>query len=258
MDTKKVPAPKPRKVWHRKPAERAHSTKQGVQGYDRRQSHENIKAELDEMESEDKLRVGVLLSGGGRTLQNFLDHIDQEKLDATIEVVGSSREDAYGLVRASEAGIPTACVPRKQFEKWEDFNGELNQALSPFSLDLIVMAGFMSLFVPGDWFEGSMMNIHPALIPAFCGKSWYGDKVHKAVLEAGVKVTGCTVHFADDEYDQGPIILQAAVPVHDDDTAESLAARVFQQECQLYPKAIQLYAEGRLEVQGRRVIIRNR
>ncbi len=210
------------------------------------------------MESEDKLRVGVLLSGSGRTLQNFLEHIDQGKLDASIDVVVSSREDAYGLVRASDAGIPAVCVSRKKFEKWEDFNEELNKALASYSPDLIVMAGFLSLFVPGDWYKGEIMNIHPALIPAFCGKGFYGDRVHKTVLESGVKVTGCTVHFADDEYDHGPIIFQSAVPVHDDDTPDSLAARVFQQECQLYPKAIQLYAEGRLEIRGRRVIIRNR
>ncbi|RMF85979.1 MAG: phosphoribosylglycinamide formyltransferase [Nitrospinota bacterium] len=201
------------------------------------------------------IKLAVLISGNGTTLQNLIDHIQAGKLCAEIVVVISSKPGAYGLVRAQRHGIPTHVVPRKAFADLTRFNEAINQILHSYAPDLIVLAGFLSLFQPAEPYRGKVMNIHPALIPAFCGKGYYGRRVHQAVLDYGVKISGCTVHFIDEHYDSGPIILQSAVPVKDDDTVETLAARVFQEECKLYPRAIQLYAEGKLRVEGRRVKI---
>lgn len=201
------------------------------------------------------IRLAVLLSGGGTSLQNLLDRIAAGQLSATVAVVVSSRADAYGLERARLAGIPTAVVPRKTLPDVQEFNDALHAAIEPFAVDLVVCAGFLSLFQPRQRYEGRVLNIHPALIPSFCGQGFYGHRVHQAVLEAGVKVSGCTVHFGDDRYDHGPIILQGCVPVHDDDTPDTLAARVLALEYELYPQAIQLFAENRLRIDGRRVRI---
>jgi len=202
------------------------------------------------------VRLAVLLSGSGTTLQNFIDHIAARRLLAEIVVVVSSRIDAGGLARARQAGIHAVAVPRKQFPDVDQFNDALHAELAHFTFDLIVLAGFLSPFQPRQRYAGHVLNIHPALIPAFCGKGLYGEKVHRAVIESGVRVSGCTVHFADDQYDHGPIILQGTVPVLDDDTPETLAARVHALENDLYPEAVRLWAEGRLEIVGSRVIIK--
>lgn len=199
-------------------------------------------------------RLAVLLSGSGSTLQNLLDRIAAGRLRAEVTVVLASRADAFGLERARRAGVTAVAVPRKQYADGDRFNDALHAALRPHAPDLIVLAGFLSLFQPRDY-GGRVMNIHPALIPAFCGAGFYGHKVHEAVLAAGVKVSGCTVHFADDQYDHGPIILQGCVPVQDDDTPDTLAARVQALEADLYPQAIQLWADDRLRIEGRRVRI---
>ncbi|MDX2170292.1 MAG: phosphoribosylglycinamide formyltransferase [Deltaproteobacteria bacterium] len=199
-------------------------------------------------------RLAVLLSGSGSTLQNLLTRIGAGRLRAEVAAVVASRADAFGLERARRAGIPAVAVARKQYADGAAFNDALHAALAPHAPDLIVLAGFLSLFQPRSY-AGRVMNIHPALIPAFCGAGFYGHKVHEAVLAAGVKVSGCTVHFADDQYDHGPIILQGCVPVQDDDTPDSLAARVQGLESELYPQAIQLWADDRLRVEGRRVRI---
>ena len=201
------------------------------------------------------VRLAVLLSGSGSTLQNLLDRIAAGTLPAQVVVVVASRSDAYGFERARLAGIPARVVARKEYADVERFNDALHAALEPFAADLVVLGGFLSLFQPRSRYAGRVMNIHPALIPAFCGAGFYGDKVHRAVLESGVRVSGCTVHFADDQYDHGPIILQGTVPVLDDDTPETLAARVHALERELYPEAIRLWAEGRLRIEGRRVRI---
>jgi phosphoribosylglycinamide formyltransferase-1 len=202
------------------------------------------------------VRLAVLLSGAGTTLQNLIDRIADGRLVAKIAVVVASRVDAGGLERARRAGIPAAVVARKEFPDTERFNDALHAELAKHDFDLIVMAGFLSQFELRGRYKGRVLNVHPALIPAFCGKGYYGERVHRAVLEAGVKVSGCTIHFADEEYDHGPIILQGAGPVLDDDTPETLAARVHQLENELYPEAIRLWAEGRLEIVGRRVRIK--
>lgn len=203
------------------------------------------------------VRLAVLLSGSGSTLQNLIDRIRSGQLKAEIVIVIASRADAGGLERARQAGIPAVAVARKDFTDIDRFNDALHGELDRHAFDLIILAGFLSPFQLRGRYTGRVMNIHPALIPAFCGKGFYGEKVHRAVLDAGVKISGCTVHFADDQYDQGPIILQGAVPVLDDDTPEALAARVHALENELYPEAIRLWAEGRLQIEGRRVKIRS-
>src|SRR6266849_6744790 len=195
------------------------------------------------------IRLAVFLSGNGPTLQNLLDRIADGRLQAQIVLVASNNADAYGLVRAENVDIPTAVVDRKTFPSRDEFSRNLFDLCREHRAELVCLAGFLQLIQIPDDFQGRVMNIHPALIPAFCGKGYYGHHVHEAVLAAGAKITGCTVHFADNEYDHGPIILQRAVNVVDDDTLEGLAARVFDQECEAYPEAIQLFAAGRLHVE---------
>ena len=201
-------------------------------------------------------KIAVLLSGSGTTLQNLIDRIGTGQLDAEICGVISSRADAYGLERARKHGIPAVAVPRRDFPDAPSFNTALWDAVNANTPDLVVLAGFMSLLTVPAGFENRIMNVHPALIPAFCGKGMYGHHVHEAVLAYGAKVTGATVHFVDSAYDHGPIILQECVPVREGDTPDSLAERVQAKERELYPKAIQLFAEGRLQVEGRIVHVR--
>jgi formyltetrahydrofolate-dependent phosphoribosylglycinamide formyltransferase len=199
------------------------------------------------------LRLAVLLSGSGTTLQNLLDRCARGELPAAVAVVVSSNAAAFGLSRAQQAGVPTHVVERKACGSREDFSRRIFDHCRAAGADLVCLAGFLQLLTVPDDFLNRVLNIHPALIPAFCGKAFHGLHVHQAALEAGVKVSGCTVHFADNEYDHGPIVLQRVVEVHDDDTPEALAARVFAQECEAYPEAIRLFAQGRLRVEGRRV-----
>jgi formyltetrahydrofolate-dependent phosphoribosylglycinamide formyltransferase len=203
------------------------------------------------------LRIAVLISGGGTTLKNFLDKIDAGVLDVEVRLVVSSSPAAGGLKFAEAAGIPAAVVERKGFDSRESFSAEIFDRCRAAAVDIVVMGGFLKqISVPED-FSNRVVNIHPALIPSFCGKGFYGHFVHEAVLEYGVKLSGCTVHFADNQYDRGPVILQRAVPVLDDDTPAALAARVFEAECEAYPEALRLIASGRLAIDGRRTRIRN-
>lgn len=201
------------------------------------------------------VRLAVLLSGSGTTLQNFIDVIARGELAATIEIVIASRPDAFGLERAKRAGLRHAVAARKEFPNVTAFNDALHDILARVTVDLVLLAGFLSPFELRGSYAYRVMNVHPALAPAFSGQGYYGLRVHRAVLDAGVKVSGCTVHFADEEYDHGPIILQECVPVFDNDTPESLAARVQAVERRLFPAAVRLWAEGRLGVRGRRVVI---
>lgn len=199
------------------------------------------------------LPIAVLISGGGTTLRNLIQKIAEQQLDAEIRLVIATRAKAAGLRFAADAGIPSHVVRTRDFDSVEAFSNAIFQPCRDAGTQLVVMGGFLKhVLVPNDFVQ-RVVNIHPALIPAFCGKGYYGHHVHQAVLEYGVKVSGCTVHFVDDHYDHGPIIIQRTVPVLDDDTADTLAARVFQQECVAYPQAIQWYAEGRLHIDGRRV-----
>lgn len=201
------------------------------------------------------LRLAVLISGTGRTLKNLLARVAAGTLDAEICLVISSTARAGGLQYAKEAGVPAAVFPRSQFGSQDDYSQAVFDACRNARAELVVLAGFLKrLTIPAD-FVNRVVNIHPALVPAFCGKGFYGHHVHEAALAYGVKLSGCTVHFVDNEYDHGPVILQKAVPVLEDDTPESLAARVFEAETEAYPEAIQWIAEGRVTVDGRRVRI---
>jgi len=202
------------------------------------------------------LRVAVLLSGEGTSLENLFEAIDAG-LPARVEVVIASKPGAGGLARAERRGVPARAVPRREHRDVRAFNDALHAVLDDREIDLVALLGFLSPFEPRERFAGRVINVHPALIPAFSGKGFYGHRVHEAVLEAGVKITGATVHFADDEYDHGPILLQEAVPVRDDDTPDSLADRVQAAERRLVPEAIRLIAEGRVTVEGRRVSIKD-
>jgi formyltetrahydrofolate-dependent phosphoribosylglycinamide formyltransferase len=199
--------------------------------------------------------LAVLLSGSGSTLQNLIDRIADGSLAAKVNLVIASRPDAGGIERARRAGIFATTIARKEFPDVDRFNDAIHEELNRHRFDLVIMAGFLSPFQLRGIYKDRVFNVHPALIPAFCGKGYYGMKVHSAVIESGVKLTGCTVHFADEEYDHGPIILQEPVRVLDDDTPESLAARVQEVERQLYPEAIRLWGENRLRIEGRRVRI---
>ena len=206
------------------------------------------------------LRLGILVSGGGTNLQAIIDEINGGELaNCEIATVVSSKPGVYALERAANNGIPTACISRKSFTLPEEYEQALTMHFKQFSVDLVVLAGFLSMLPQGfvTSYRNRIINIHPSLIPSFCGKGYYGFIPHQKVLEYGVKVTGATVHFVDFEYDSGPIILQKAVEVLYDDTPESLQQRVMQQaEWKLLPLAIKLYSEGRLSLEGRKVVIK--
>jgi len=203
------------------------------------------------------MRIAVLVSAGGTTLQNLLDRCADGRLPAQVVLVVASRADAFALERARRAGVEAGAVNHKECGSTEEFSRRIFERCRRAAADLVCLAGFLQLVRVPDDFLGRVMNIHPALIPAFSGKGYYGHHVHEAVLAYGAKVSGCTVHFADNEYDHGPIILQRAVPVLDDDTPDSLSRRVFKEECEAYPEAIRLFADGRLHVEGRRVLVKD-
>jgi len=192
-----------------------------------------------------KLRLGALISGGGRTLMNILDYIKAGKLQAEVVIVIASRE-CKGAQLARQAGLDVHVVPYKQMPSTEIYSSRIVELLDAAKVDLVVQAGFLSYWKVPERYLGRVMNIHPALLPSFGGKGMYGIHVHRAVLAAGCKVSGCTVHFVDNEYDHGKIIVQKCVPVLPDDTPETLAARVFEQECIAYPEAISLFAARKI------------
>jgi len=194
-------------------------------------------------------RVVALISGGGRTVANLHERIRAGELPAEIVRVVASR-DCAGIERARQAGIPAVVVPYKQMPDMETYSARIVEQLDAAEADLVLLAGFLSLWHIPPKYDGRVMNIHPALLPSFGGHGMYGHHVHEAVLAAGCKVSGCTVHFVTNEYDAGPIIVQRCVPVLEGDTPDALAARVFEQECVAYPEAVRLFAEGRLRVEG--------
>ena len=194
------------------------------------------------------LRLGVLLSGGGRTLANLLRLARAGKLPAEVRVVVASR-DCRGVQIARRAGVPAHVVPYKQVGDLAVYSERITDLLDAAAADLVALAGFLSIWLVPPRYAGRVMNIHPALLPRFGGKGMYGRRVHEAVLAAGCKVSGCTVHFVTNQYDAGPIIVQRAVPVHEGDTPETLATRVFEQECLAYPEALRLFAARRLKIE---------
>ena len=195
--------------------------------------------------------VVVLLSGSGRTLQNLLDLQAAGELPISVRHVISSRDDAYGLVRAEKAGVARTVLRRKDAPDAATYTARVFDACRAAGAELVLCAGWLVLLRPiPDDYRGKVLNIHPALLPAFGGKGFYGDKVHAAVLSAGVAVTGCTVHLVDDEYDHGEVLLQCQVPVLPGDTVESLGHRVFDAELEAYPTAIRLWLSGRASARG--------
>lgn len=205
------------------------------------------------------LRIGVLVSGGGTNLQAVLDRIESGILrNCAVVTVVSSKPGIYALERAAKHNIPSTVISRKDFASIEEYDRALGDHLGSCEVDLVVMAGFLSI-LGVDFnrrFRNRIINVHPSLIPAFCGKGYYGLIPHQKALEYGVKVVGATVHFVELEADAGPIILQKAVEVREEDTPESLQKRVMEEaEWVILPEAIRLFAEGRLVVEGRRVKI---
>ena len=203
----------------------------------------------------DPLRVAVLLSGEGTSLENLCEQIDKGRVPARVVAVLSSKVEVGGLRRAENRGIPARAVPRREHPDVDGFNDRLHEALLPHDVELVALLGFLSPFQLRGRYEGRVINVHPALIPAFSGKGFYGRRVYDAVLAKGVKVTGATVHFVDEEYDHGPIILQEAVPVNEDDDVASLQERVTAAERRLVPEAVRLIAENRVQIDDGRVRI---
>jgi formyltetrahydrofolate-dependent phosphoribosylglycinamide formyltransferase len=203
----------------------------------------------------DRLRLAVLLSGTGRTLENLLARRDAGDLPVEIVAVISSRPNVRGLEIARQAGIDAHVVSRRQCPTPVAMSARIHELLAPLGVELIVLAGFLSqLEILPEW-QGRMLNIHPSLLPLFGGRGLYGARVHEAVLASGVKVTGCTVHFVNADYDAGPIVLQRCLAIDENDTPETLGARVFALESELYPEAIRLFAENRLRLEDNRVRI---
>ena len=202
-----------------------------------------------------RVRMAALISGGGSNLQAILDAIGDGRIHGDMVLVISDQRDVYGLERARREGIPTRTIVKSDYPSRKDWNREILSTLQEYWVELVLLAGFMSI-LGGEvvrHYPNAMMNIHPALIPAFSGKGYYGHRVHRAVLDYGVKVTGATVHFVDEGTDTGPIILQEVVRVHPEDDVESLAKRVLEVEHRLYPKALQMVAEGLVKPERRNV-----
>ncbi len=198
------------------------------------------------MSAAQPLRVAVLLSGSGTSLENLFEHVEQRGLPARVVCVIASKESAFGLERARRRGVPAIAIPRKKFADVRSFNDAIHAELAKHDVELVACLGFLSIFEPRERYRGRAINVHPALLPAFGGKGMYGHHVHEAVLARGCKVSGATVHFVDDEYDHGPILAQRAVEVRDDDTPDALAARVQAVERELVPEVVRrLAAEKR-------------
>jgi len=200
-------------------------------------------------------RIAVLISGGGTTLKNLIDLKQAQQLECDIELVISSSPSAGGLQFAESAEIESKTIVRKDFEDTASFSDAIFERCRESKIDLVVMGGFLKrVKIPAD-FVNRVINIHPSLIPSFCGKGNYGIRVHTNVIDYGAKISGCTVHFVDDQYDHGPIISQETVPVLDDDTPADLAKRVFEKECELYPRVINAIAQGKVKIKDRWVSV---
>lgn len=206
-----------------------------------------------------RLRIAIMVSGQGRgsNMQAIIDACRSDRINGRVALVLGVRDDAPAMERARDQGIATSAISPKAFETVEAYDDVVFAALQSANIDLICLAGYMRVLGQKiiDAYRDRIMNVHPALIPSFCGKGMYGHHVHDAVIARGVKFTGVTVHFVDEDYDTGPIILQRVVPVEEDDTPETVAARVLTQEHQAYTDAVALFAQGRLRVVGRKVKI---
>lgn len=202
------------------------------------------------------INIGVLISGSGTNLQTLIDNTKSGYIKGKIKLVISNRKDAYGLKRAERAGIETLYLNPKAFNSSEEYNREIIKELNKRNVELVVLAGYLKVLSKDfvEEYKGRIINIHPSLIPSFCGKGYYGERVHKEVLEYGVKVTGATVHFVDEGTDTGPIILQEVVEVREDDTVATLKERVLKVEHKLLPEAVKLYCDRKLSINKRKVV----
>ncbi len=205
-----------------------------------------------------QVNIGVLISGGGTNLQALIDNVENGRINARIRLVISNKKDAYGLERARKHGIKALYIDRRNFASEEDFNDQIIKELKALDIELVVLAGYLKLlskrFIQS--YNMKIINIHPSLIPSFAGKGYYGERVHQAVLDRGVKFTGATVHFVDEGTDTGPIILQEIVRVEEDEDLESIKEKVLEIEHDILIQAVKLYCQGRLEVRDRKVRIR--
>ncbi len=201
------------------------------------------------------LKIGVLISGSGTNLQSIIDNIEKGYINGEIAVVISNKESSYGLERARKHNIDAVFINQKHYDSFESFNDAIMEELENHRADIVVLAGYLKIlshkFIKN--YRNKIINIHPSLIPSFCGKGFYGLKVHEAAVSYGVKVSGATVHFVDEDADTGPIILQETVSVCDNDTAESLQQKILEIEHRLLPLAVKLICEDRLEISGRKV-----
>lgn len=196
-----------------------------------------------------------MVSGGGTNLQAIIDACEENRIDAKITGVISSRSDAYALERAEKAGIPTAVIRKKDYDSQAEHDAALLEIVESFGGQAIVLAGYMSILGRDIVGRYPIINVHPALIPSFCGKGYYGKHVHQAVLDYGAKLSGATVHFVDEGTDTGPIIMQKSVPVKQGDTAETLAARVLKAEHEILVESVAHLCQGKLKLCGRKVTI---
>jgi phosphoribosylglycinamide formyltransferase-1 len=215
----------------------------------------DIEMKTEAVKTGKPIRLGILISGGGTTLMNLLECIKQGNLNAEVAVVISSRTTVAGVERARSAGMNVKIVRTKDYPDIDEFSKAIEKELTEAGVELVIQGGWLCLWKIPARFENRVMNIHPALLPSFGGKGMWGHHVHEAVLKAGCRVSGCTVHFCTNEYDSGPIIIQRCCPVLKGDTPDTLAARVFREECIAYPQAIRLFAEGRLTIKDAKVII---
>lgn len=201
-----------------------------------------------------KINIGVIVSGSGSNFQSIIDQTENGNLDAVIKVVICNNPDAYALERAKKHNIPSVIIDHKDFKDRNEFDEKMIKVLKSYSVELVIMAGFMRVLTPLfiKAFHMRIMNIHPAILPSF-----QGIHAQERAFDYGVKFSGCSVHFADEGVDTGPVIIQSVVPVYDDDTADTLQERILKEEHRIFPQAIQLYAEGKLEVVGRRVHVKN-
>ncbi|MGD9110063.1 MAG: phosphoribosylglycinamide formyltransferase [Phycisphaerales bacterium] len=201
------------------------------------------------------VRLGVLISGGGRTLLNIVECINKSELNAEVAMVISSRSTVAGVERAKKAGLEVKVIRKKDYSDVDEFSKQIEKALVAADVELVLQGGWLCLWKIPASYENKVMNIHPALLPSFGGQGMWGHHVHEAVLAAGCRVSGCTVHFCTNEYDKGPIIVQRCCVVEQGDSADDLAARVFEQECIAYPEAISLFEQGRIKVEEGKVKI---
>ncbi len=235
-------------VWHIPREQNKEADKLVNQALDFRRDIEVKRKSI--VQNQKPVRLGVLISGGGTTLINILEYIKQGKLNAEVGIVISSRSKVAGVERAKKNGLDVKIIRRKDHPDIDEFSKRIEAELVAANVDLIIQAGWLCLWKIPDRYENRVMNIHPALLPSFGGQGMWGHHVHEAVLKSGCKISGCTVHFCTNEYDKGPIIVQRSCQVEDDDTPDTLAERVFEQECIAYPQAINMFAVDKMQIRN--------